>query len=188
MMMYRCNAWAVTGGMVSLLVMSAQPALAAVAVAGDGQILFGGSLVAQTCTISVNNKVGSTSNIALPKVSRTGMVAEGSTKGGTVFTFKLTSCSGSTATKAKVFFLGGPRVNSDGTLANTITSHGATGVALQLYDASMNPILIGDSSQLNQPATTFGGLMGYTAQYVVNSDAVGSGPFSTSVTYAISYQ
>ena len=55
MMMYRCNAWAVTGGMVSLLVMSAQPALAAVAVAGDGQILFGGSLVAQTCTISVNN-------------------------------------------------------------------------------------------------------------------------------------
>lgn len=187
MMIYRCNAWAVTGGMVSLLVMSAQPALAAVAVAGDGQILFGGSLVAQTCTISVNNKVGSTSNIALPQVSRTGMVAEGSTKGGTDFTFKLTSCSGST-TKAKVFFQGGPHVNSDGTLGNTITFHGATGVALQLYDASMNPILIGDPSQLNQPATTFGGLMGYTAQYVVNSDAVGSGQFSTNVTYSISYQ
>lgn len=91
-------------------------------------------------------------------------------------------------TKARVYFQGGSNVGGNGTLENKLTSHAATGVALQLYDASMNPIRVGDPSQLNQTAMPLADLLEYYVRYIADSDAIGSGPFQASVTYLISYE
>ncbi|TYK54771.1 fimbrial protein [Pseudomonas synxantha] len=173
--------------LIATLSSLAQPVVAA-PVAGEGTLNFGGRLVAQTCTIAVNNSTSVAPLVQLPRVSRKGMSVEGETKGGTRFTFKFSGCSSSLVTKARVYFQGGSNVSENGTLENKLTSHAATGVALQLYDASMNPIRVGDPSQLNQTAMPLAGLMEYFVRYIADSDAIGSGPFQTSVTYSISYE
>ena len=183
--MYKFSMRLVAVALVSMSILSAPPVVA-VGVA-EGTLQFGGRLVAQTCTIAVNNSTSITPLVQLPKVGRNGM-GEGETKGGTTFTFKLSGCSSNLVTKARVYFQSGSHVSDTGTLENTITSHGATGVALQLYDAAMNPIVVGSPSQLNQAAIPLGHVMAYTVRYIADSDAVGSGPFQTNVTYSISYE
>lgn len=173
--------------LIATLIFFSHPVVAA-AIAGEGTLNFGGRLVSQTCTIAVNNSTSVAPLVQLPRVSRKGMSVEGETKGGTRFTFKFSECSSSLVTKARVYFQSGSSVSESGTLENKLTSHAATGVALQLYDASMNPIRVGDPSQLNQTAMPLADLMEYYVRYIAESDAIGSGPFQTSVTYSISYE
>lgn len=54
--------------LIATLILLAQPGVAA-PVAGEGTLNFGGRLVAQTCTIAVNNSTSVAPLVQLPRVS-----------------------------------------------------------------------------------------------------------------------
>jgi major type 1 subunit fimbrin (pilin) len=158
--------------------------------ASDGRMTFSGGVTAQTCSISINGKNRTSAAVQLPTVSKASINgSSGQTKGDTEFNFTLSQCRGGNSTMGRVYFVGGAHVGADGRLENMATGGSvASGVALQLYDAGMNAIRAGDTSQLSTPAVSLNHLMQYSVQYMTTSNTVVPGAFATNVTYSISYE
>ena len=88
-------------------------------------------------------------DVQLGKVSKTVFTGAGSTSTLTKFDIQLTNCP-DTVTSAAINFGGTPDANNNATLALTPDSDAATGVAIQLVDASEQPVSLYTPSQQYQ--------------------------------------
>lgn len=85
-------------------------------------------------------------NVQLGKVSKTVFTGAGSTSTSTKFDIKLTNCP-ETVTSAAINFGGTPDADNNAALALTPDTDAATGVAIQLMDASGQPVTLYTPSQ-----------------------------------------
>ncbi|WP_146012718.1 MULTISPECIES: fimbrial protein [unclassified Pseudomonas] len=164
--------------------------------ASDGTINFAGQMIEQTCQVSINGQAGANATIILPTVttdSLNGPGTQGQTKGDTLLRFTLSGCAGP-ATKARVFFenTGSAAVYQVGpyafNLRNTSSdSSAATGVGLQIFDATGASVKMGDLGQRNLPAINLGADIVYSVRYLSVTLAALPGPFSALATYSIDY-
>lgn len=104
---------------------------------GEGQINFTGEIIDSAC--QVVNGLSNPLNVELGKVSKTVFTGAGSTSTLTKFNIELTNCP-ETVTSAAINFGGTPDVNNNTALAITPDTDAATGVAIQLVDASGQPV------------------------------------------------
>ena len=111
-----------------------------IAMANDGKIDFVGGVTASTCDVSVN-KQGKNALIKLPTVASKLLKAAGDTAGRTSVNFQLTNCTlADGKTKASVYFVAGPNINTDGRLTNSQTASGTTNVDLQMLNTDLTPM------------------------------------------------
>ncbi|WP_343583442.1 fimbrial protein [Herbaspirillum sp.] len=172
----------------------ATAALGQAAHAADGTIYFTGSLVAQTCTIDVNGTVTpAVATVTLPTVSTGLLATANATTGQTGFIIGLKNCTGP-AKSAAAFFESGSTVDlASGNLKTATGAGAATGVQLQLVDASTGTaIKAGNVSQhtgTTQVALDASGnaSLPYAVQYYATGAAT-AGTVNSSVTYSINYQ
>ena len=106
---------------------------------GEGQINFTGEIIDSAC--QVVNGLSNPLNVQLGKVSKTVFTGAGSTSTLTKFDIKLTNCP-ETVTSAAINFGGTPDADNNATLALTPDTDAATGVAIQLMDASGQPVTL----------------------------------------------
>lgn len=159
--------------------------------AADGSINFNGSLMAQTCTITVEGKISpAAATVTLPTVSTSLLNAPGKTAGRTNFEIELSNCLGA-ATNAVAYFEIGDDVDSaSGQLYNR---GDAANVRLQLRDNTVagGVIKAGDSSQLTSstrvPISSGSAVLPYAVEYIATGVAI-AGNVTSSVTYSINYQ
>ncbi|NAG37667.1 fimbrial protein, partial [Escherichia coli] len=104
---------------------------------GEGQINFTGEIIDSAC--QVVNGLSNPLNVELGKVSKTVFTGAGSTSTLTKFNIELTNCP-ETVTSAAINFGGTPDINNNTALAITPDTDAATGVAIQLVDASGQPV------------------------------------------------
>ncbi|MDK7106300.1 fimbrial protein, partial [Enterobacter hormaechei] len=109
------------------------------AINGEGQINFTGEIIDSAC--QVVNGLSNPLDVQLGKVSKTVFTGAGSTSTLTKFDIKLTNCP-ETVTSAAINFGGTPDANNNATLALTPDTGAATGVAIQLMDASGQPVTL----------------------------------------------
>jgi len=164
-------------------------ALSSSAFAADGTITFTGAITDTTCAVSVGGTGNANATITLPTVQTTSLPAVGATAGTTPFDIVLSGCTGGTLNTASTHFESGSTVDSaTGRLHNT--SGSASGVQLQLLNASHGSIVAGGASQNDVPVsiTSGTGTLSYYVQYYANAGAVTSGSVGSYVDYSISYQ
>jgi len=162
--------------------------------ASDGTITINGSVTAETCSIA--STVGTTAGtnnftITLPNVSSATLSAAGKTSGTTRFSLLLSGCNAmSGAGTVYAFFEHGTTVNSAGRLSNTAATTPATGVDIELLNAtgtSMNlASTAGSQGATPVPVTSNTATLTYYARYYATA-AAGAGNLATSVTYSIVY-
>ncbi|MDM7084933.1 fimbrial protein, partial [Enterobacter hormaechei] len=111
---------------------------------GEGQINFTGEIIDSAC--QVVNGLSNPLNVQLGKVSKTVFTGAGSTSTSTKFDIKLTNCP-ETVTSAAINFGGTPDADNNAALALTPDTDAATGVAIQLMDASGQPVTLYTPSQ-----------------------------------------
>lgn len=183
--------------------------------ASDGTVNFGGKLLNETCTVSVNggSNVGT---VRLPTLSTAALGSPGAVGGATSFTIALTGCNAGAAigkildatsigtpsapkelSSVTAYFEAGPGVDP---VSHNILNVGgtATGVQLQLITYLGTLISIGNTYQrlLSNvpfdagPLNVAGGgsdvVMTYVVRYFANS-ATTPGSVMGSVTYSIVY-
>lgn len=162
--------------------------LPAIAVAApDGTITFNGSVIGQTCEVSVNNG-SKDGTVTLPTVVSSLLAQEGQVAGATSFSIALKDCTPKEG-NVRAFFQTGTNVdNASGTLKNNGT---ARNVHIQLLDVAGNVLKAGDESQrsgsTNSQALANGAAtLSYSAQYYATGIAT-IGTVATSVEYSIDY-
>lgn len=154
--------------------------------AADGSVIFNGSIVDQTCTITVGGVVSpAVATVTLPTVSVSLLDAAGKRTGRTDFEINLSDCNGASSS-AMAFFEAGADVDPvSGELINRGT---ATNVRLSLLDGS-TPISVGNTNQRsNSMHVIFIGnaTLPYAVEYVATG-AAAAGTVQSSVTYTINY-
>ncbi|WP_095169696.1 fimbrial protein [Pseudomonas sp. Irchel 3H3] len=161
------------------------------ATAADGTINFNGFLMAETCTVAVNNGQASGTTVTLPTLSTSVLSAAGLVAGQTFFNIQLSKCSASLKTAAAYFEGGGTVDSNTGNLRN---SGGATKVQLQLVDATNGKVIkagdtgqVATTSRIDIDGKTFTAELPYAVQYFAEA-ATGPGTVVSSVTYSINYQ
>ncbi|HUW53906.1 MAG TPA: fimbrial protein [Rhodanobacter sp.] len=173
-----------SAAMIAGLGMAAFAPLSAQA-ASSGTINFTGRVLADTCTITVNNL--STSLVTLPQVSATVFGSTvGTVAGATSFPIALTGCDTNTK-NAQIAFTGGNIDNSTGDLANATS--GGSNVEIRLLNSSSQ--VINTSTQANAPAIAVASGTGsttLTAEYVSTNAATSAGLVTSSVGFTLTYQ
>lgn len=154
--------------------------------AQDGRINFTGTLLDQTCTVTVNNQAR-VANVALPNISAASLGEAGKVGGDTFFEIELSSCAGA-ATKASAYFTANSGV--DPVTGNLVNRGTAANVQLQLSDKS-GEIRVGWPRQSTRgekfDIANGGVIMPYVVKYVATG-AVSPGTVSSFATFDISYQ
>jgi len=161
--------------------------------AADGQINFTGEIIESAC--QVVNSASAPLDVTLGKVSKTAFNGAGSTAAPTKFTLQLKSCP-ATVSSATVKF-DGTAVDSDNSvLALTQVSGGATGVGIQLTDASQKVLpLFTESAPYPLTASTAGSSGGsdvvnsldFIARYVATAATVTVGPANAVANFTVNY-
>ena len=143
---------------------------------GEGQINFTGEIIDSAC--QVVNGLSNPLNVQLGKVSKTVFTGAGSTSTLTKFDIQLKDCP-ETVTSAAINFGGTPDANNNATLALTPDVDAATGVAIQLVDASEQPVSLYTPSQQYPLAsgTTVNDLI-LGARYIQTGAAITAGPLT----------
>lgn len=174
--------------LISTLVLTAAATTSQFAAAADGVITFTGNVTAQTCTIN-GSAAARNFTVALPKVSKASLGANGATAGRTPFAITLSACDPATGT-VHAFFEAGPTVDAASGRLNLVGG-GAGNVQIELLNSDMSPIKAGfaDASQNSKAVTlaTGAGTLSYYAQYVATGVAT-AGAANSNVTYTIAYQ
>jgi major type 1 subunit fimbrin (pilin) len=154
--------------------------------AQDGRINFTGTLLDQTCTVTVNNQAR-LATVALPNISAASLGEAGKVAGDTFFQIELSSCAGA-ATKANAYFTANSGV--DPVTGNLVNRGTATNVQLELSDKS-GEIRVGWPRQSTRgqkfDIANGGVIMPYVVKYVATG-AVSPGTVSSFATFDISYQ
>ncbi len=173
------------------------------ATANDGKIDFIGGVTDTTCDVVVN---GQTNNalVRLPNVSSKLLQKTGDTAGRTGLTFELKNCGIKDGiTKASVYFVAGPTINTAGRLDNT-NAGGTKNVDLQILDSGTTAVnlALGMSVPANgaQPAipgqggslvnidqTSKTATIKHYVQYFATGQATAGG-LTSNVEYEINYE
>lgn len=161
----------------------------------SGTITFNGEITASTCDATVNG-VTADNTVTLPPVAISAFTD--STAGRTPFTIELTNCALNTPdTQVGAYFEpDGVWVDESTGHLNNIAPGGATGVSLQLSDATDNKvILVGDAGQsavaqyVTPDATSKKGTLSYFAEYYkISGGTLGAGAVQSKVTYDLIYK
>ena len=152
---------------------------------GEGKINFTGEIIDSAC--QVVNGLSSPLNVALGKVSKTAFTGAGSTSTLTKFDIQLKNCP-ETVTSAAINFGGTPDANNNATLALTPDSDAATGVAIQLVDASEQPVsLYTPSQQYQLTSGTAVNDLEFGARYIQTGAAITAGPANSVSTFTVIY-
>ncbi|MFI7811718.1 fimbrial protein [Citrobacter werkmanii] len=159
--------------------------------AADGTINFTGTVVSDTCTVSVNDQTNPTLNLGT--VNANDLATQGDTGPATNFKLNLTSCP-STVTKASVTFSGNSDAGLDTAFTNEATADAAANVGVQLYDASaakVAPDTAVDVSSFLVPSadqTSESAEIPFTARMIAVADDATAGALVSHADYTISYQ
>lgn len=152
---------------------------------GEGQINFTGEIIDSAC--QVVNGLSNSLNVPLGKVSKTVFTGAGSTSTLTKFDIQLKDCP-ETVTSAAINFGGTPDSDNNTTLALSSDADAATGVAIQLVDASEQPVSLYTPSQ--QYPLTAGSTINsleFGARYIQTQSAVTAGPANSVSTFTVIY-
>lgn len=152
---------------------------------GEGQINFTGEIIDSAC--QVVNGLSAPLHVQLGKVSKSVFTGAGSTSTLTKFSIQLTNCP-ETVTSAAIDFGGTPDSNNTSTLAVTPDTGAATGVAIQLVDASEQPLSLYTASQ-QYPLTAGTGVnnLEFGARYIQTQESVTAGPANAVSTFTVIY-
>ncbi|UGB38298.1 fimbrial protein [Frateuria soli] len=156
----------------------------------DGSITITGTVVGQTC--KVDGKSAGTADaisVALPTVLTSNLASAGATAGQKQFSIGITGCDAALST-VQTYFSG---TNIDTTTGNLSNNGSAANVQVQLLNADASAINLGGadaSAQNSQTANldaTGSATLDYTAQYIAQGGAAGSGDVNTSVQFTMVY-
>lgn len=179
--------------LMGLVAASSFMAMCGSAMAADGTITFNGALTDTTCTITLNGGGSPNGTVTMPTIPASSLGGAGSWAGPTSFFITLTGCSGGTLNTAKAWFENTGAVDTTtGRLNNTASGPGsATGVQIELTDASLVPIFAGGTTTtMGGPSvniTSGNGTLNYIARYYATATAT-SGQVISQVQYSIVYQ
>lgn len=171
--------------MFALFSLSSMAGISQIAHASDGTINFTGEVLDAACTVDV----GATSALAvdLGKVQKSAFTGDGSTADATKFTLKLSACP-ETITKATVKFDGTAYSGDNTVLALTSGTGVATGVGIQLMDATNTVVpLFTDSSAYTLVKDDENDLDFY-ARYIQKGADVVAGKANATASFTIAYQ
>jgi major type 1 subunit fimbrin (pilin) len=157
--------------------------LSAGASAEDGQVKFEGNITTEACQV-VNN-MSNPAGVELGKVGYSAFKGVGSTASATSFVLILKDCP-PTVNNAFVTFDGTAATGDNRSLALTAGTNVATGVAVQISDASQNVVPLRVASQV-YPLTVGENNLNFVARYVAISDTVTAGAANAVTTFDITY-
>lgn len=157
--------------------------LSASAFAADGQVKFEGKLTTEACQV-VNN-MSNPAEVQLGKVGYTAFKGVGTTASATSFVLTLKDCP-PTVNNAFVKFDGTSATSDNSSLALTTGADVATGVAVQISDASSNVLPLRVSSQAYALGAGDNNL-NFVARYVAIADTVTPGSANAVTTFDITY-
>lgn len=158
---------------------------AASVMAADGQVNFKGEIIDAACEV-VNN-MSNPLDVTLGKVAKTAFTGAGSTAAATKFTLQLINCPDSVS-NAKVKFDGTSVSGDNSVLALTTETGVATGVGIQLTDASQAvlPLYTESASYPLLPGTAVNNL-DFVARYIATSATVTAGPANSVANFTVNY-
>lgn len=154
------------------------------AFAADGQINFSGSVTDASCNV-INATSGSL-NVGLGKVSKTAFAAKGDTATATKFTLQVSGCPATTDGGVSVTFDGTSVSGDNSVLALTQEVGVATGVGIQLSDASQQVLPLAVKST-TYPLTSGAANLDFTARYIATAASVTSGQANSVANFSIIY-
>ncbi|MGL5387211.1 MAG: fimbrial protein [Serratia sp. (in: enterobacteria)] len=163
----------------------ASSAFAISAFAADGQVNFTGEIIDAAC--QVVNSPSNPLDVVLGKVAKTAFTGTGSTAAATKFTLQLTNCPATVSTASVKF--DGTSVNGDTTLlALTQESGVATGVGIQLADASNSvlPLYTASMAYPLQSGSVTNNL-DFVARYIATAATVTAGPANSMASFTVNY-
>lgn len=153
--------------------------------ANDGTINFTGEVLDAACSVDVG--ASSALSVSLGQVQKTAFSGPGSTADATKFTLKLSNCP-DTITKATVKFDGTAYSGDNTVLALTTGTGVATGVGIQLMDATNTVVpLFTDSSAYTLVKDDENDLDFY-ARYIQKDASVSAGKADATASFTIAYQ
>ncbi|HGM5490617.1 TPA: fimbrial protein [Serratia fonticola] len=158
---------------------------AASAMAADGQVNFKGEIIDSACEV-VNN-VSNPLDVTLGQVAKTAFTGAGSTAAATKFTLQLKNCPDS-VTSAAVKFDGTANAGDNNVLQLTQETGVATGVGIQLSDASNTvlPLFTASTSYPLVSGTAVNNL-DFVARYIATEDDVAAGPANSVASFSVIY-
>lgn len=153
------------------------------AFAADAQIQFTGEILTTACTVV---GAGQVNNVKMGQVVKTAFSSAGSTAAPTRFYLILSNCPTDLKT-ASVKFDGTTVAGDSSVLA--LTSGGATGVGIQLSDATQKVLPLGAASAtypINASGVT---TMDFVARYVATTDVanITAGPANAVASFTVNY-
>jgi major type 1 subunit fimbrin (pilin) len=151
--------------------------------ASDGTINFTGEVLDSACTVDIgaNNKM----EVKMGKVAKTSFTGVGSTASATEFDLKLTKCPAA-VTSVAVKFDGTAYSGDNSVLALTADDGVATGVGVQISDASQTVVSLftpSSSVTLAEGDNT----IPFTARYIQKAAAITSGPANSVAQFTLNY-
>lgn len=152
--------------------------------AADGQVNFTGKILDSACEI-INN----TSNpidVNLGQIAKTSFTGAGSKASATKFTIVMQNCP-DTVTNASVKFDGTSTNGDSNILALTQESGVATGVGIEISDASQNMLALGKQSESYPLTAGATNNLEFVARYIATSDAITAGSANSVATFTINY-
>ncbi len=170
--------------LIVAVIASASILSAASAFAADGQVNFKGEIIDAACTV-VNN-VSNPLDVTLGQVAKTAFTGAGSTASATKFTLQLKNCP-ETVTSATVKFDGAAVTGDNSVLALTTETGVATGVGIQLSDASSAVLPLFTASTVYPLVSTGTNNLDFVARYVATSATVTAGPANSVASFTVNY-
>lgn len=150
--------------------------------AADGQIVFTGSIIAQTC--EVNGSTPGIIPVALGDYTTGEFNGSGSTVGNNKITMNLTSCPAAVQ-NVQILFDG----NADGTNADLLAvDRPGAGVGIGIYEADGSTAIPIKSSSANIALSNGNGNASFIAKYVATASAVTVGTANATADYTILYK
>lgn len=147
--------------------------------ANIGSLGFSGTVV-NSCAVNA------TQTVALPTVGTASFRGLGSTAGSTGFTIAL-RCPSGVSSSSVTFTTSNPQSGPNGVIAPTQGTGYASGVGIQVLNATRTPIQWNAAQLINAPA---GGALNlqYFARYYQTASSVSAGRVAGTMTYTLSYQ
>ncbi|EKP4476763.1 fimbrial protein [Cronobacter dublinensis] len=152
---------------------------------GEGQINFTGEILDSAC--EVVNSAASPLSVTLGKVSKSSFSTVGATSAPTTFDIELKNCPES-ITSTSITFGGTADANNNDVLALKAETGAATGIGVQLLDASSQPLSLYTASAdyaLTSGATT--NKLTFGARYIATAATVTAGLANAVSTFTVVY-
>lgn len=171
--------------LIAVAIVTASILSAASAMAADGQVNFKGEIIDSAC--EVVNSVSNPLDVTLGQVAKTAFTGAGSTAAATKFTLQLKNCPDSVV-KASVKFDGAADAGDNNVLQLTQETGVATGVGIQLSDASsaVLPLFTASTSYPLVAGTAVNNL-DFVARYIATEDTVNAGPANSVASFSVNY-